>query len=279
MSADSALIINAAITGTVFTRSDSAALPLTMEEIVECALHVREQGASIIHLHARNPDQSPSYDPGVYRELVEKVRRACGDMIVCVSLSGRFVSEIEKRAAALAAEPDMASLTLGSMNFSRQPSINAPDTIVDLAERIRAAGAVPELEVFEPGFINYAVYLIRKGVLRVPFYFNLILGSLGTAPLDPAGLGYMLSLLPPGATWALGGLGGFQLDANVMAVASGGHVRVGLEDNLWFDRGKTDPADNGRLVARIARIAREMGREPATPAEAREIIGLPPCGS
>lgn len=267
------LIINAAITGTVLTKADTPYLPTTLDEMVEAACQVRQAGAAIVHLHARHPDQSPCYDPAVYCELVERVRAAT-DLIVCVSLSGRFVPDVSTRAAGLAARPDLASLTLGSLNFMTQASVNAPDTIRELAERIYAAGAVPELEVFEAGFINYANYLIRKGVLRPPYYFNLILGSLGAAPLDLVGLGHMVQLLPPGAVWSVGGLGQFQLEANVMSLAAGGHVRVGLEDNIYYDRQRQDLADNPRLVARIARLAREMGREPATPAEARERLGL-----
>ncbi len=273
MNSANKLIINAAITGTVLYKSHTQFLPTSVTEIVDCAQCVREAGAAIVHLHARNPDQSPCYDPAIYCEIVEKVRRAT-DLIVCVSTSGRFVSDITKRSAALAAHPDMASLTVGSMNFITQPSINAPDAISELAARIYAAGAIPEIEAFEAGFINFANYLIKKNVLRPPHYFNIILGSLGAAPLDLVGLGYMVKMLLPGAIWAVGGLGQFQLDANVMAIAAGGHVRVGLEDNIYYDRQKSDLTDNPRLIARIARIGREMGREPAAPAEAREIIGL-----
>jgi uncharacterized protein (DUF849 family) len=160
------------------------------------------------------------------------------------------------------------------MNFMTQPSDNAPDTIRELAARIYAAGAVPELEVFDTGFINLANYLIRKEVLRPPHYFNILLGSLGTAPLDLLGLGHMVALLPPGAIWSVGGIGAYQLDANVMSLAAGGHVRVGLEDNIYGDRRRTQRVDNVELVARIARIARDMGREPATPDAARRLLGL-----
>ena len=205
---------------------------------------------------------------------MDRVREAT-DLIVNVSLSGRFVHDVETRAAPLASRPELASLTLGSMNFISGASVNAPDTVRDLAARIYDAGAVPELEIFEAGFANFATYLARKGVLRPPHYANIILGSLGTAPLDLVGLGHVIGLLPDRTTWSVGGLGRYQLDANVMGIAAGGHVRVGLEDNIHYDRGGRDLADNQRLVARIARIAREMGREPATPAEARAIIGLP----
>ncbi len=274
MSTCDKLIINAAITGCVLRKDDTPHLPVTIEEIVECAQQVREAGAAIVHLHARSADQSPSYRSDLYCELVDRVRSACGDVIVCVSLSGRHVSGIEQRAAALASRPDMASLTVGSMNFATQPSINDPQTIQALAERIHAIGAVPELEIFEAGFANYALYLIRRGILRPPHYFNIILGSLGAAPLDLVGLGHMVNMLPPEAVWSVGGLGRYQLDANVMSIAAGGHVRVGIEDCIHYDRGRTMLATNAQLVARVARIAREMGRQPATPAEARLMIGL-----
>jgi 3-keto-5-aminohexanoate cleavage enzyme len=274
MNPENNLIINAAITGVVLGKKDTPHLPVSIDEIVECSQRVREAGAAIVHIHARDSDGNPSCDPAIYGEIVEKVRRKT-DLIVCVSLSGRLVQDVERRAAALAARPDMASLTLGSMNFFDRPSLNAPDDITALAARIYSAGAVPELEVFDTGFINKANYLIKKDVLRPPFYFNILLGSLGTAPLDLAGLGHMVAMLPASATWAAAGLGRFQLDANVMAMAAGGHVRVGLEDNIHFDRHRKDLADNPRLVGRIARIARDMGREPATPQEARRIIGLP----
>jgi 3-keto-5-aminohexanoate cleavage enzyme len=268
------LIVNAAITGAILTPADTPYLPISVDEIVDCARRVRDEGAAIVHLHARSPDPGQAGHPSAYVELVDRVRQAT-DLIVCVSLSGRFVADIQARAMPLSARPDMASLTLGSMNFRTQPSINSPDTIRELATHIYAAGAVPELEVFEAGFINLANYLIRKEVLRPPYYFNLILGSLGTAPLDLVGMGHMVTMLPPGATWSVGGLGQYQLEANVMGMAAGGHVRVGLEDNIYYDRQRQDRADNARLVARIVRIGREMGREPATPAEARQIIGLP----
>ena len=268
------LIINAAITGCVLRKSDTPHLPVTIPEIVDCAGRVQDAGASIVHLHARAPDESPSCDADIYSEIVDRVRHACDDLIICISLSGRHHSSLEERAQALASKPDMASLTLGSTNFAAESNINTPETIQGLAKRISAAGVVPELEVFEVGFINYANYLIRKGILRPPHYFNIILGSLGSAPLDLVGLGHMVGLLPPGAIWSIGGLGRYQLDANVAGIAAGGHVRVGIEDCVYLDRDRTIHADNVQMVGRIARIAREMGRDPATSEEARKMIGL-----
>ena len=272
----SRVIVNAAITGLVVGKSDNSALPVTNDEIVECVTRLQDEGVSIVHLHARGNggECGMSLEPQVYQDLVGRVRESCPDMIVCLSLSGRHVSDIDCRCIPLMAKPDMASLSLGSLNFPKGASVNDPDTIVALAERIYATGAVPELEVFEPGFVNYAHYLIRKGVLKAPYYFNIILGSLGTSPLDLTGLGLMVKSLPSKAVWAVGGIGRYQLDANVMSLSAGGHVRVGLEDALYYDRKRTVLADNISLVKRVARIAREMGREPASPAEARLMMGL-----
>lgn len=270
------LIINAAITGMVPTKADTPHVPICVAEIAACARQVRDAGAAIVHLHARDAAGAPVSGAQPYIELVRAVREACPDLILCASLSGRLVQDVERRAAALEARPDMASLTLGSANFPSQVNANPPDVIRELARRIYAAGAVPELEAFEAGFVHYARYLIAKGALRPPYYVNLIVGSLGSAPLDLVGLGHMVSLLPDGATWAVGGIGRYQLDANVMGIAAGGHVRVGLEDALYYDRERTELATNPRLVERIARIARQMGREPASPDEARRIIDLPP---
>jgi 3-keto-5-aminohexanoate cleavage enzyme len=268
------LIVNAAITGCVMTKAGNPHLPVTTEEIVACSRRVQQAGASIVHLHARDAAQRPVCGERVYCEIVAAVREACPELIICVSLTGRHNVDVNQRAAALASRPDMATLTLGSLNFPTQASVNSPETICSLARQIREAGAIPELEVFEPGFANYAKYLIHKGELSPPHYFNIILGSLGSSPLDLIGLGHIISLLPEGAIWAVAGIGRYQLDANVIGIAAGGHVRVGLEDNPWFDRGRREPADNARLVDRIVTIGRSMGREPASAAEARRILGL-----
>jgi 3-keto-5-aminohexanoate cleavage enzyme len=268
------LIINAAITGCVLSQKDTPHLPVSIDEIVGCVKTLESIGVSIVHLHARDNNQAPSHLAKDYIELVTAVRAAAPNMLICVSLSGRHEPKLEARAAALQSKPDFASLTLGSMNFISGPSLNAPETIQGLAERIYASGAIPELEVFEAGFIHYANYLIGKKVLKPPYYFNLILGSLGTAPLDLLGLGHMISMLPNGAAWSVGGLGQWQLAANTLAIASGGHVRVGLEDNIHYNKERTVLATNPQLVERIIRIAKELGREPASPLETREILGL-----
>lgn len=268
------VVINAALTGAVLTKADTPHLPVTPDEIATAAKEVEAAGAAIVHLHARKSDGTNSSDPADFVDMVDAVRAACPDLVVCCTLSGRYVPDVDARAAGLAAAPELASLTVGSMNFANGPSINAPDTIRELARRIYAAGAVPELEVFEPGFAHMASVMAERGELKAPFYANIILGALGASPLDFLGLGNILRLLPPGTTWSLGGLGRYQLDATLMGLAGGGHVRVGIEDNIHLDRARSVLATNAELVDRAARLAREVGREPATPDEAREILGL-----
>lgn len=273
------LIINAALTGMVPTKADNPSLPVTPEEIAADARRCYELGATILHLHARDEAGRPTYRKERYADIVASVRERCPEAIVCVSTSGRVFKTFEERSQVLDLsgdlKPDMASLTLGSLNFPRQASVNEPDMIRRLAERMKERGIVPELEVFDWGMVDYARYLIDRGVLEPPFYFNILLGSLGTLSATPLRLAMLVEALPPGSTWAAAGIGRFQLPVNGLAIAMGGHVRVGLEDNLWLDAAKTRPATNPALVERLARIAQAHERRAATPAEARALIGLP----
>jgi 3-keto-5-aminohexanoate cleavage enzyme len=170
--------------------------------------------------------------------------------------------------------PDMASLTLGSMNFPRQASVNEPEMIRRLAETMQERGIVPELELFDLGMLDYAHHLIGRGVLRPPFVFNLILGSLGTLAASPLNLATLADRLPAGSAWAGGGIGRYQRPVTALAVAMGGHVRIGLEDNLWLDDGRETLAANEQHVAWIAGVARAIGRDVADPATARRLLGL-----
>lgn len=274
------LIINVALTGIIPDKRENPHLPVTPEEIARDCEQCFAAGARIFHVHAREADGRPTYRPEIYGEIISRVRERCPEAIICVSTSGRRFKEFHQRAAVLDLEgplkPDMASLTLGSHNFPREASVNSPEMIQSLARRMQDRGIVPELEIFDLGMIDYAWYLIRKGMIREPFYFNLILGSLGTASATPYNLAAMVRALPPGACWAGGGLGRFQFYVNCLAIAMGGHVRVGLEDNLYLDPGKRQLATNPSLVARLVTVAQAMAREIATPEEAREILGLTP---
>jgi uncharacterized protein (DUF849 family) len=272
------LIINLAPTGMVPRSSDNPAVPLVTERIaLDCAA-CREAGASMFHLHARDANEDPAWQKEIYREIILAVRQRCPDAIIVVSTSGRTHGAFEQRSDVLNldgdAKPDMASLTLGSLNFPKQASVNEPSMIRRLADAMNERGIVPELEVFDSGMLDYAKYLIDRGILREPFYFNLLLGSLGTMSATPFNLASLVMSLPSGATWAAAGIGRFQFAMNSLAIVTGGHVRVGLEDNLFLDSGKTMPATNPLLVQRVARLAAAAERPFATPAEAREMIGL-----
>ena len=272
------LIINAAITGMVPRRARVPHVPVTAEQIVADAVACVDAGAAILHLHAREPDESPAWRRSAYAEFIPAIREQRPEAVICVSTSGRDVPELEKRADVLAlegdAKPDMASLTLGSLNFRTSASVNAPDTIVALAERMAERGIVPELEVFDTGMAYLAAELEDRGVLHGPLYANLILGSVNTAPATARDLAHLVDALPPGTTWAAGGIGPFQLPMNAMAVFMGGHVRTGLEDNPAMDAERTLPATNRALVERVTALAGTAGRPLATPAAVRERLGL-----
>ena len=274
----SKLIINAAITGMVPKKKDTPHVPVTVEEITEDAINCVAAGASILHLHARDEEENPTYKAEVYAKMIEGIRQECPDVIICVTTSGRTYNEFEKRSEVLDLDgfvkPDMASLTLGSLNFPKQASINDPEMIMKLAEKMKEKGIMPELEIFDTGMVNTARYLHRSGYLSPPFYFNVILGSVYSTQARMSDLSYLISLLPPDAVWASGGIGLFQLVVNTAAIVMGGHVRTGVEDNIWYDHRKTELTTNEKSIQRIGRIARELGREIATPEEARNMLGL-----
>lgn len=274
----SRLIINFTPTGMIPTKAMTPLVPISTDEIVEDVLDCAELGVSIVHIHARDSQGLPTQDPEAYAEIIRGIRRERSDLILCVTTSGRTHPRLEDRAAVLGLEgeckPDMASLTLGSMNFARSASINSPETIQGLARRMLDRGIRPELEVFEAGMINYGKYLMKKGLLEAPGYFNLLLGNIATGQADEPTLDLMLGALPEGATWAGAGIGNCQAQVHRWAMERGGHVRVGLEDNIFFDAERTTLASNRMLVQRIVDLADEMDREIATPAQTRSLLGL-----
>jgi 3-keto-5-aminohexanoate cleavage enzyme len=274
------LIINLAPTGMMPTKQMTPHVPISTQEIVDDAARCAALGATIIHLHARDELGRPTTRPEYMAPLVEGIRTIDPALVVCVTCSGRFATGLDDRAAVLdltgRAKPDMASLTLGSNNFVQQASVNAPDTIRGLAERMRARGIKPELEVFEPGMLTFGQHLADKGLLDGPWYVNVLLGNLGTSPATPGALGAFLALLPAGATFAVAGIGRYQAAATMLGIAAGGHVRVGLEDNIWWDRRRTTLATNAALVGRVRQMAEAAERPIATPAETRARLGLAP---
>ena len=265
------LVVNFTPTGMVPTKDDTPHVPVSPAEIVEQVHEAYEIGITVVHLHARRADGSPGYEPEIYAEIFAGVRRHCADLPICASLSGRNFPEFEKRSAVLELRPDMASLTLGSLNFVREASMNAPEMIRMLIEKMARYGTVPELECFDAGMINYANHLIARGILAPPHYFNLILGNVAGAQADLLQVAALLRSLPSGAVWSLGGIGAAQLRANFIAIMEGGGVRVGLEDNLWLDPARKRLATNAALLRRVHDLAAFFERSLMTPTAFREL--------
>lgn len=272
------LLINVALTGMKHIKSDNPHLPVTPEEIAADALEAARLGAAVVHLHARDTSGAPTPDASVYAEIISRIREKNTDLIICVSSSGRNWQELEKRSAVLNLDadvkPDMVSLTLGSMNFPDQASVNPPDVIQALARGMLERGIKPELEVFEAGMIDYGRYLIRKGLIRQPGYFNLMLGSLGTISAAHDSLTFLVGRLPAFSTWAASGIGRYRTRVREMAAAAGGGLRTGLEDHLYLDEDKKQPATNGALISQALEAAARHGREIATPREVRNWLEL-----
>ena len=249
------LIINFTPTGMIPTKAQTPHVPISASEIIEQVHEVYEIGITLVHLHARGKNGVPTHQINVYRNIVEGIRKHCPDLVIGLSLSGRNSPEFEKRSEVLALQPDMGSLTLSSLNFSKQASMNSPDMIQKLALKMNELGVKPELECFDGGMIHYSKYLIKKEILKPPFYFNLLVGNIFNTQLDLASIGLMIRDLPDNSYWSLAGLGKHQLAANTIAIATGGGVRVGLEDNIWWDAKRTQLATNLDLVKRIHQIA------------------------
>ena len=273
------LIINFTPTGMIPTKDMTPYVPTTPAEIVAEALSAAQNwNVSMVHLHARDDEGHPTHRKEVYAEIIAGIRAENEDLVICVSTSGRNWSEIEKRSECLDLggdlKPDMASLTLSSLNFNNQASVNEPATIKALAKRMADKGIKPELEAFDVGMINYAKYLAHKGFITPPFYFNLILGNIACAQADAMSLGMMIDRLPDGSIWSAGGVGDAQLKVNVLGLVSGGGVRVGLEDNIWQSPAREVLATNTMLLSRINELAARLGITPATPVEVRNALGL-----
>jgi len=263
------------------TKEMTLHVPLTVSEIVEDVHQACEIGITMLHLHARDPETgAPAWDPEIYVDIIKGIRMFAPDLIICVSTSGRVFNDFEKRSACLFLQgdikPDMASLTLSSLNFNKIPSINSPDMIIQLAKQMAKTGIKPELEVFDVGMINYAHYLIKKKLLTPPYYFNLILGNIACAQANLLHAGIMIQDLPANSFWSLAGVGDSQLRMNSVAMAIGGGVRVGLEDNIWLDQRRTRLATNADLLKRIYILAQANERIVVSSERMREYLCLQP---
>lgn len=270
----SKLIITAALTGAEVTREQQKNLPITPEEISEAALEAYEAGASIVHVHARQADGSPTQDKEVYGEIQALVASKC-PVIFQPSTGGATWHTVEERLQPVELNPEMATLSTGTCNFGRDIFSNPQDFYEQAARMMLERGVKPEFEVFEVGMIQNALRLVKEGLVQPPLHFNFVLGVPGALPGSVKNLSFLVDSIPPEATWTVSGIGRHETPLAMAALAMGGHVRVGFEDNVYLHRGELAKS-NAQLVARIVRIATEMGRQVASPDEARQILGLAP---
>lgn len=266
------LIITAALNGAEVTRAQHPALPVTPEELAVAAQEAAQAGAAIVHVHARYADGTPTQDAAVYEEIILKIRERT-DVIVQVSTGGAVTMTAQERGQVLALKPEMATLTTGSVNFGRDVFLNRPDDMERFAHMMQEGGVKPEIEVFDVGMIAGAMRLVKAGLLTLPLHFDFVMGVPGGIPGELAHLLHLVHSIPPGCTWTVAGIGRAQLPLATAGILLGGHVRVGLEDNLYYSKGRL-ASGNVQLVERVARLAAELGRPVATPAAARAMLGI-----
>jgi uncharacterized protein (DUF849 family) len=274
------LIINLASTGAVPNSQLSPHVPVTHHQIIEDIGACLELGVQMVHLHARNGDQSHCNDPEPYGRLIESIRELPGgqEAVIVVSTSGRADSSFAARSRILeldgAMKPDMASLTLSSLNFLQGTSINEPSTIRALAQKMQEKGIKPELEIFDLGMVNFAKVLLKEGLLTGVVYGNLLLGNIAGAQAELLHAGTLLSGIPDDWLISIAGIGRSQLTSNTLGILYADGVRVGLEDNLWYDHERSVQARNTQLVERVIRLSRELERPVAERAEVRQRLKL-----
>ncbi|MBN2795161.1 MAG: 3-keto-5-aminohexanoate cleavage protein [Clostridia bacterium] len=266
------LIITAALTGAEVTKDIQPNLPVTPDEIAEAAYACYKAGASIIHVHARDEKGNPTQSYEVYKEIKEKIEAKC-NIIVQPSTGGATWHTPEERLQPVELKPEMATLSCGTCNFGNEVFMNSSEYMEKFAKRMQELGVKPEVEVFERGMIENAKTLVKKGLLNTPIHFDFVLGVPGACPGTPEDLMHMIHCIPQGSTWTVAGIGRAETPLAMMSIVMGGHVRVGFEDNIYYSKGVLAES-NAQLVERIVRIAKEVGREVATPDEARKILNL-----
>jgi 3-keto-5-aminohexanoate cleavage enzyme len=267
------VILTCAITGAETTREKQPNLPITPKEQAIAAEECVKAGASIIHLHVREDDGKPSQRPERFKEAIDAIRARVPDVIIQISTGGAVGESIENRTKPIALKPEMASLNLGTLNFGDDIFINHPKDIESFALAMQKHGVMPELEVYEAGMVEVGFRLAKKGILKDPLHFQFVLGVPGGMSGEPKNLAHLVSFMPEGVHWGVAGVGRYQLPLAVQALVMGGHVRVGFEDNIFYSKGVVAKS-NAELVARIARIADEVGRPVATIKEARALLGI-----
>lgn len=265
------LIITAALVGAEVRLEDTPHLPVTPEQIAQQAFEVYEAGASMVHIHVRDALGNPSQDREIYQKTIQLIQEKC-PIIIQVSTGGAVGMPDEERLQPVSLRPEMATLTTGTVNFGTGIFQNSPDQLIVFAKEFQKYGVRPEFEIFDAGMIQNALQLVKKGLVTGHLHFDFVMGVPGAIPATPDHLLFLSRQIPIDSTWSVAGIGRSQLPMATMAIIMGGHVRVGLEDNIYYKKGVL--ATNRQLVERVVRISREIGREIATPEEARQILQI-----
>lgn len=268
------LIITAAISGAEVTKDHNPAVPYTIEECVREAGLAYEAGACIIHLHVRRDDGTPTQDKNRFKEVMDAIKAKYPDVIIQPSTGGAVGMTNDERLQPIELNPEMATLDCGTLNFGGDEIFeNTENTIKYFGERMIERGIKPELEVFDKSMIDMALRLHKKGYIKSPMHFNFVMGVNGGISGSLRDFIFLRESIPADATYGVAGIGRFEFSLAAASIIDGGHVRVGLEDNTYISKGVLTKS-NGELVEKVVRLAKELGREIATPAEARVILGL-----
>jgi 3-keto-5-aminohexanoate cleavage enzyme len=268
------LIISVATTGGFTTKRHTPYVPTTPQEIAASVYEAWQAGAAIAHIHVRDEDENPTLELGPYREVRRLLQEKDCDIILNFTTAGGLdLTSEEDRLRVCELGPELASYDAGSLNFGSTVFVNSPVMLEKLADKMLEYNVKPEIEVFDIGMIHNALAVAQKGLIKLPYFFQFVLGAKGGMPATPENLMFMKNSLPGGSVWSAIGASKDQLAINTMSILLGGHVRVGMEDNVWLKKGELAKT-NAQFVKRIADLAKILGREVATPDEARKILGL-----
>lgn len=269
------LIITACICGAEVTKAHNPAVPYTVKEIADEAHAAYQAGASIIHLHVREDDGTPTQSAARFKACMDAIYEKCPDVIIQPSTGGAVGMANDERLQPITLNPEMATLDCGTCNFGGDDIfVNTENMIIDFANKMNERGIKPELEVFDKGMIDMALRLHKKGFIKTPMHFDFVLGVNGGISGEPRDLVFMKESIPVGATWTAAGVGRYAFPTAALTIIMGGNVRIGFEDNVYLEKGVLAKS-NGELVEKVVRLAKELGRAVATPDEARAILSIP----
>ncbi|KAF0820906.1 3-keto-5-aminohexanoate cleavage enzyme [Bacillus sp. ZZV12-4809] len=266
------LIITVAPTGAQTTREHTPYVPLSPKEIADSVYESWKEGAAIAHIHVRDHRGENTLNLDTYKEVIDRVQEKC-DIILNLTTAGGIGNDDEDRLKVCELNPEMATFDAGTMNFGSGVFHNTPEFLERLAAVTKERQIKPEIEIFDVGMIHNTLRIAKKGLINDPFHFQFVLGVHGGMPATPKNLMFLIDSIPEGSTWSAIGASKDQLTINTMSILLGGHVRVGMEDSVYYRKGELAET-NAQFVNRIANLAQTLGREVATPAEARKILGI-----